>query len=111
MATGSPLALKYSAMFLALLRARSITALSFWLTWMATLCWTLATGLLGLVWTACLVWARAGAPAITVAATAVTAANTIANVLRRAMGMAMLLVWTFRGSGRKGIPSRTPVSM
>src|SRR5262245_55275309 len=104
MATFSPLALKYSAMFLALLRAKSITALSFWLTWMATLCWALALGLLGLVWAACLVWAWAGAPVTTVAATAVAAAIAIANLLRRAMVMGMLLGSTFRGSGRTAIP-------
>ena len=55
MATVSPFALKWSAMFLALLRARSMTALSFWLTWIATLCWAPAAGLLGLLWAACLV--------------------------------------------------------
>src|SRR5215510_280723 len=98
MATFSPLPLKYSAMFLALLRARSITALSFWLTWMATLCWTLAAGLLGLVWAACLVWARAGAPVATIAPTAVAAAITIANLLRRAMVMACSLDRPSRGA-------------
>src|SRR5262245_35924692 len=86
-------------MFLALLRARSMTALSFWLTWMATLCWVPAAGLLGLVWAACLVWARAGAPATTVVAMAAAVATTIARVLKRAMVMACSLYGHSRESG------------
>src|SRR5262245_16563063 len=91
MATVSPVRLRYSAMFVALLSARSIPALSFWLTWRSTWYCVLALGLLGLVWAACLVWARAGAPLTTVAATAAAAAIAIANLLRRAMVMACSL--------------------
>src|SRR5262245_33559453 len=94
-------------MFLALLRARSMTALSFWLTWMATLCWVPAAGLLGLVWAACLVWARAGAPATTVVAMAAATA-TIARVLKRAMVMACSL---YGHSREAATPIPAPMSM
>src|SRR5689334_17277272 len=76
MATVSPFSLKYSAIFLALLRARSITALSFWLTWMATLCCALGVDLLALAWADGLLSARTGAPArpgATMAAATMTA--------------------------------------
>src|SRR6185295_8129586 len=78
-------------MFLALLRARSMTALSFWFTWMATLCWAPAAGLLGLLWAACLVCAKAGAPAIAQPERAVAAATTNARLLERAMVIAYSL--------------------
>src|SRR5262245_32112592 len=58
---------------------------------MATLCWAPAAGLLGLLWAACLVCARAGAPAISQPVRAVAAATTNARLLRRAMVMACSL--------------------
>src|SRR5690348_4973450 len=78
-------------MFLALLSARSMTALSFWFTWMATLCWAPAVGLLGLLWAACLVCASTGALIPTQPDTAAAAATTNARLLRRAMVIASSL--------------------
>src|SRR5262245_32603942 len=78
-------------MFLALFSASSMTALSFWFTWIATLCSVLAAALPALLGAVGLLCAGAGAPATSIAARAVAAATRTARVGRRAMVIAYSL--------------------